>query len=66
MSKKKNTLTFQTNINLRMLKGFLTSAQILTVFFPRKFHHCFWRSKHDLIYHRQRIPWLTRTTFLAH
>ena len=27
-------------------------------FFPREFHHCFWRSKHDLIYHRR--------LFLAH
>ena len=27
MSKEKNTLTFQTNINLRMFKGFLTSAK---------------------------------------
>ena len=41
-----------------MLKGFLTSAEVL-IFFPRKFHHSFWRSNHDRIYHRQRIPWLT-------
>ena len=40
-----------------MLKGFLTSAEVL-IFFPRKFNHCFWRSKHNLIYHRQRIQWL--------
>ena len=35
----------------------LTSAEVL--FFPRKLHHCFWGSKHDFIYRRQRIPWLT-------
>ena len=23
---------------------------------PQKLHHCFWRSKHDLIYHRKGIP----------
>ena len=52
---------------LHMLKGFLTSAEVL-VFFPRKFHHCFWWSNHHLIYHRQRIPWLTPDVipFLAH
>ena len=27
MSREKNTLTFQTNINLHMLKGFLTNAK---------------------------------------
>ena len=38
------------------------------IFFPRKFHHCFWRSKHDVIYNRQRIPRLTPDVipFLAH
>ena len=24
-------------------------------FFPRKLHHCFWRGKHDLTYHRKGI-----------
>ena len=41
-----------------MLKGFLKSAEVL-IFFPRKILHCFWRSNHDLIYHRRRILWLT-------
>ena len=31
----------------------LTSAE---VFFPRKLNHCFWRGKHDLVYHRKGIP----------
>ena len=31
-----------------MLKGFLRSTEVL-IFFPEKFDHCFWRSKHDLI-----------------
>ena len=50
-----------------MLKGFLTSAEVL-IFFPRKFHHSFWRSNHDRIYHRQRISWLTPDLilFLGH
>ena len=51
-------MTFQTNINLHMLKKFLMSTEVL-IFSPRKFHHCFWRSKHNLIYHHQHIPWLT-------
>ena len=25
-------------------------------FFPRKLNNCFWRGKHDLIYHRKGIP----------
>ena len=40
-----------------MLKGFLTSTEVL-IFFPTKFNHCFWRSNHNLIYHRQCIQWL--------
>ena len=40
----------------------LTSAGVL--FFSQK-THCFWRSKHDLIYHRQRIPWLTPDVILC-
>ena len=33
----------------------LTSAEVL-FFSPRKLNHCFWRGKHDLIYHRKGIP----------
>ena len=59
-SKEKKTLIFQTNIDLR----FLTSAKVLTIF-PGKFHHCFWQSKHDVIYHRQHIAWQSNTFFSA-
>ena len=45
----KNTLTY--------VKRVLTSAEVL-IFFQRKFHHCSWRSNHNLIYHRQSILWL--------
>ena len=39
-------------------KGFWGALRFY--FFPRKLHHCLWRSKHDLIYHRKGIPWLTQ------
>ena len=57
------SLTFQMNINFHMFrdetqKGFWGALRFY--FFPRRLHHCFWRSKHDLIYHPKGIPWLTR------
>ena len=39
----------------------LTSAEVL--FFPRKLNHCFWRVKHDFIYHRKGIP--VNTIFIS-
>ena len=55
-------MTFQKEYKFTNVKEFLTSVKVLTIF-PRKFHHCFWRSKHDVIYHRQRIAWRRNTFF---
>ena len=56
-------LTLQKNINFHMFrdetqKGFW--GELRFYFFPEKLHHCFWRSKHDLIYHCKGISWLTQ------
>ena len=37
-----------------MFKGFRRAPRFY--FLPRKLNHCFWRGKHDLIYHRRGIP----------
>ena len=40
----------QTNIIYTCWKDFWRAKALI---FPRKFRHCFWRSKYDLIYHRR-------------
>ena len=45
---------FQRKIYLDMFKGFWRAPRFY--FFHRKLNHCFWRGKHDLIYHRKGIP----------
>ena len=57
-------MTFKNEYKFTNVKGFMTSVKVLTIF-PRKSHHCFWQSKHNVIYHRQRIAWQRNTFFSA-
>ena len=53
MSRGKNSLTFQTNINLQMLKGFLTITKAkFYLFFLENSTIASGEVKHNLIYHR--------------